>query len=69
MKRIFPDVKARAVQLSVTASPAGECGTVREDIRRLETLVEEANTVLLLTDSRDSRLASVGPKYFYKVRT
>lgn len=57
LKRIFPGVKAKDVQLSVPMPghpvPPANVGSMREEVGMLEKLVEEADAVFLLMDSRE----------------
>lgn len=59
LKRIFPDVEAEGVQLTIPMPghpvPEVERAQVAEDVKRLEELVGAADVVFMLTDTRESR--------------
>ncbi|GJJ14722.1 hypothetical protein Clacol_008989 [Clathrus columnatus] len=59
MKKIFPGVDASGISLSIPMPghpvPVGSVNQVKEDVKRLEKLVDEHDAIFLLMDSRESR--------------
>ncbi len=55
LRRIFPGVEARGVDLRVVMPGHGAAGAARDDVDHLERLVRQHDAVFLLTDTRESR--------------